>query len=77
MRRGRDVLRDLAGCAKEFADLLTEMASLVEERRHDPAVRGKGATRRAPTIVRPPGEGDDLTRHRANQIIRRQGLVKS
>jgi len=76
-RRASDVQRELAVWLKDGASILLEMAGLVEAA---PAIRvepqaARKQARRPVRIVRPGGESDELARRRADQMLRRSGLV--
>lgn len=70
-RRIAEVYRDLSVCHQWEASLFRELASLTDAN----TARSDTKARRSPRIVRPAGESDDLSRRRAEQVLRRSGLV--
>jgi len=77
-RRLADVRRDLGewwqqglSLALEFVNLTSATTETSAEARGTPV-----RPRRPPRVVRPAGESDELTSRRAEQIIRRGGLVR-
>jgi hypothetical protein len=74
-RRIADVYRDLAVCHQESASLLRELACITDGSEVSSDSRGPGRARRPPRVVRPTGESDQLSARRAEQILRRGGLV--
>jgi hypothetical protein len=75
-RRAGDVYRDLAVRHQESASLLLELASIAESTVVVSDDAETGRKRRPPTIVRPVGESDELSRRRAEKILRNNGLVR-